>query len=192
MVTVSSRKAQIAATAARMFSKRGYHATTMRELAAALDMEGGSLYGHISGKYDLLRTIVLDASSQFRAAAADVLASPAPPDAQLRDLMRRHLAIVASSVDRAVVFHHEWKHLDADDRALLSRHRDEYEQAFRQIIRSGIASGAFAVTDERLTTLGILSLLNWTYHWYRTDGPLDASALADQYYALAMDGMAPR
>ena len=62
------RKAEIYQVAERLFSRQGYHATTMRHLAAALGIEGGSLYSHISGKYELLRTIVLRASEQFREA----------------------------------------------------------------------------------------------------------------------------
>lgn len=186
------RKNQITRAAEQLFSQRGYHATTVREIAAALDLEGGSLYGHISGKYELLYTIVFDASEQFRTAAAEVRASGAPPQEQLHQLMRRHVAIVTESPHRAVVYHHEWRHLEAPHLNLLKDHRDEYEQAFRQIIRDGIAKGVFQAQDERLASVSILSLLNWLYQWYQPNGPLDADKLTDYFYELVMQGLSPR
>lgn len=188
----SQRKVQIARAAEQLFSKRGYHATTIREIAATLDMEGGSLYGHISGKYELLYTIVLNASEQFRAAAREVLATDAAPNEQLHELMRLHVAIITESLDRAVVYHHEWRHLEPEHLALLKRHRNEYEEAFRQIIRTGIEQGVFVEQDERLASISILSLLNWTYSWFQPVGPLDANALADYFYETSMRGLSPR
>jgi AcrR family transcriptional regulator len=188
MTEQTVRKNQILKAAEQLFSKRGYHATTVREIAAALDLEGGSLYGHISGKYELLYTLVLEASEQFRTAAREVLASGEPPEQQLHELMRRHVAIVAQSPERAVVYHHEWKHLNEEHLALLKHQRNEYEQAFRQIIREGVADEVFVVEDERLASISVLSLLNWTYQWYQPGGPLDADGLADYFYRQIMQG----
>ena len=64
------RKEQILATAERLFSERGYHATSMRDLAAALDLKGGSLYSHISGKEELLGWSLERAADRFTAAIA--------------------------------------------------------------------------------------------------------------------------
>ncbi len=186
------RKNQITRAAEQLFSQRGYHATTVREIAAVLDLEGGSLYGHISGKYELLYTIVLEASEQFRAAANEVLASGAEPQIQLRELMRRHVAIVVQSPAKAVVYHHEWRHLDAEHLELLKSHRNEYEQAFRQIIRAGVAGGVFQVEDERLASIAVLSLLNWIYQWYQPGGLLDADSLAEHFYNIIWRSFSPR
>lgn len=183
------RKNQITRAAEQLFSQRGYHATTMREIAAAISLEGGSLYGHISGKYELLYRIVLEASEQFRAAASEVLAMEAAPPEKLQELMRRHVAIVTESPHRAVVYHHEWRNLEPEHLEMLKSHRDEYEQAFRQIIRDGMAQGLFRAQDERLASVSVLSLLNWIYQWYQPNGPLSADALANYFYEFAMQGL---
>ena len=187
-----TRKDQIYAVAEELFSRRGYHATTIREIARELQIEGGSLYSHISGKQDVLYEIVLRASEQFRRAAREVIDAGGSAREQLRSLMRRHLAIVAQSTARAAVYFHEWRHLDPDQRMAIKAHRDEYESYVRQIIRAGIAGGEFAPVDERLAGLQVLSLLNWTYQWYRPDGALTAEELADHFYELAMCGLEPR
>lgn len=189
---IPSRKDQIYAVAAHLFSRQGYHATSIREIARELQIEGGSLYSHIDSKQDLLYAIVLRASEQFRRAAREVIETGGPAREQLRELMRRHVRIVANSTARAAVYFHEWRHLDAERQALIKRHRDEYEGYLREIIRGGMASAEFATTDERLAALQILSLLNWTYQWYKPDGPLAAEEVADRFFDLVMCGLEPR
>jgi TetR/AcrR family transcriptional regulator, cholesterol catabolism regulator len=192
MITAPTRKDQIYSAAEQLFSQRGYHATTIREIAALLQLEGGSLYSHISGKQDLLYEIVLRASARFRQAARETAEAERTAGDRLRMFMRRHLAIVAESTARAAVYFHEWRHLDAEHRATIMRHRDEYEDYLRRIIRAGIDDGEFAATDPRLVARQVLSLLNWTYQWYRQDGPLAAEELADHFYETLMCGLAPR
>jgi AcrR family transcriptional regulator len=186
------RKDQIYGVAERLFSERGYHATTIREIARELRIEGGSLYSHISGKQDLLYEIVLRGSEQFLQAAREALASSGSARAQLRELMRRHLAIMADSTPRAIVHFHEWRHLDPERQAVIRGRRDEYEGYIRQIIRNGVASGEFVPSDERLISLQVLSLLNWTYQWYTPGGTWNAHDLADHFFDLVMRGLEPR
>lgn len=186
-----SRKDQILDAAERLFSERGYHATTIREIARALQIEGGSLYSHISGKHELLYQVVLRGSEQFLAAARAVRAGGGGPPEQLLALMRRHLAIVAESRPRAVVHFHEWRHLGDEAQAEIRARRDEYEQHLRAIVRAGLAAGDF-VGDERTISLHVLSLLNWTYQWYQPGGTWNADDLAERFFDTLMRGLAPR
>jgi AcrR family transcriptional regulator len=188
----ATRKDQILDAAERLFSERGYHATTMREIARELQIEGGSLYAHISGKHDLLNAIVLRGSEQFLSAARATLAEGGPAREQLLRFMRRHLAIVAESAPRAVVHFHEWRHLGAPQQAEIRARRDEYEGMLRQIIRAGVERGEFAAADERAIGLHVLSLLNWAYQWYSPGGTWSADDLAGQFFDLLMHGLEPR
>jgi len=192
MIETPTRKDQIYDVAERLFSERGYHATTMREIARELQIEGGSLYSHISGKQDLLYEIVLRGSEQFLRAAREVSVASGPARARLRELMRRHLAIMAESTPRAIVHFHEWRHLEPERQSTIRARRDEYESSIRQIIREGVAAGEFAPFDERLLGLQVLSLLNWTYQWYTPGGTWNADQLADRFFDLLMRGMEPR
>jgi AcrR family transcriptional regulator len=186
------RKDQIYEVAERLFSERGYHGTTMREIARELEIEGASLYSHISGKQALLYEIVLRGSEQFLQAARAAYELAEPARVRLYELMRRHLAIMAESTPRAIVHFHEWRHLDAERQAVIRGRRDEYEGYVRQIIRSGVASGEFVPSDERLVSLQVLSLLNWTYQWYTPGGTWNAHVLANHFFDLLMRGLEPR
>ncbi len=79
MIDIPTRKDQIYEVAERLFSARGYHATTMRDIARELAIEGGSLYSHISGKQELLYAIVLRGSEQFLQSARDTIAATGSP-----------------------------------------------------------------------------------------------------------------
>ena len=192
MIDIPTRKDQIYQVAERLFSERGYHATTMREIARELAIEGGSLYSHISGKQELLYAIVLRGSEQFLQSARDAIAAAGSARVRLRELMRRHLAIMAESTPRAIVHFHEWRHLEPVHQATIRARRDEYESYVRQIIRDGVVAGEFASHDERLVSLSVLSLLNWTYQWYAPGGTWNASELADQFFDLLTRGLEPR
>ena len=192
MLDTPNRKEQIYEVAERLFSERGYHATTMREIARELAIEGGSLYSHISGKQELLYAIVLRGSEQFLQAARDSIAAFGSARARLRELMRRHLAIMAESTPRAIVHFHEWHHLEPEHQATIRARRDQYEAYVRQIIHDGIIAGEFAPHDERLVGLSVLSLLNWTYQWYAPGGTWSADDLAGQFFDLLMRGLEPR
>jgi TetR/AcrR family transcriptional regulator, cholesterol catabolism regulator len=192
MTEPPTRKDQIYEAAERLFSERGYYATTMREIARELQIEGGSLYSHISSKQDLLYEIVLRGSEQFLQAACAAYGMAEPARVRLHELMRRHLAIMAASTPRAIVHFHEWRHLDEERQAVVLTQRDKYESYVREIIREGVAAGEFAPYDERLLGVQILSLLNWTYQWYKPGGTWNADELAKRFFELLMRGMEPR
>lgn len=183
------RREQIHDVASRLFSERGYHATSMRELAGALGMQGGSLYAHISGKEDLLIEIVNGASRQFDEALFSLRGVDLPADQKLRKAMRRHIRVVADNMDSATVFFHEWKHLSPEAYTRVTGWRDSIDHFYRELVTQGIEQGTFrADLDVRMTSNLILSAVNWTYTWYRTGGPLTPDDIADQFADMLLRG----
>lgn len=187
------RREQIQDVASRLFSERGYHATSMRELAGELGMQGGSLYAHISGKEDLLVQIVNRASGQFDEALFSLRQQPLPADHKLREAMHRHVQVVANNMDSATVFFHEWKHLSPDAYARVTGWRDSIDRFYRELLEEGIRSGVFrADLDVKMAALMILSTVNWTYTWYRPDGPLTPRDVADGFADMLLGGLLAR
>src|ERR687892_896361 len=104
-----ARRDQILEASARLFSERGYHATSMREIGEATGMLAGSLYAHIEGKEDLLFGIVQRAAGAFLDGVEAVRDSKASAEEKLRRAMRAHVEVVAGDLEAARVFHHEWR-----------------------------------------------------------------------------------
>lgn len=185
----SQRIAQIYATGARLFSRHGYHGTTIRQIAAALDLQGGSLYAHIHAKEDVLWGIVTHAAAEFFAAVTPVAQSDLPAADKLRAALRAHVGVVAGNLDAATVYFHDWKFLGAERRDAIRARRDEYEGLFRAIVAEGVRRGAFRPLDDKFAALLVLSVGNWLYQWYRADGPLSPDEVADEFCELILRGM---
>lgn len=185
----TQRKEQIVQTAGAMFSRQGYHATTMRDIARELNMQGGSLYAHIESKEDMLWALVERAADHFQAAVAPLAALPLPAADRLRRMLAAHVDVVTRNLDSATVFFHEWRFLSADRRAHIAAQRDAYEALYRRVIQDGITAGEFPGADARMGSLLILSAGNWLYQWFRPDGALPAEAVADQFADMILAGL---
>jgi TetR/AcrR family transcriptional regulator, cholesterol catabolism regulator len=84
------------------------------------------------------------------------------------------------------VFVTEWRHLSTNRRDAIAIRRDAYEHRFRDIIRDGIAVGAFRPTDPAIAAAFVLTALNGVATWYRPDGRLSADRIADHYVELVL------
>lgn len=178
--TAPGRRAEIVAAAGSLFRDHGYHATSMRDLAKSLNLQGGSLYAHIGSKEELLWEIV-DAAAEAFVAAAEAVDPTLPPPERMRALVHGHLGVVVAELEHATVFFHEWTHLRPDLRQRIVERRDAYQSHFRRTVHDGVRDGSFAVDDPALATLLVLSTLNWSYQWLDPAGRLDLEALTEAY-----------
>ncbi|HEX9045218.1 MAG TPA: TetR/AcrR family transcriptional regulator, partial [Candidatus Limnocylindrales bacterium] len=180
------REAELLRAATRLFRERGFHATSMQDLAEALAMNRGSLYHYIESKDDLLWTIVVDALDRLTAAVAPALepcdgAEPRSSAARLRAAIRAHLAFAAENRDEMSLVQVELRALTPDRRQALIAKRDAYEALWRGAIEEAIADGSLRMTDVRLAGIAILSACNWFTQWYRPDGPLTVEQIAHAF-----------
>jgi AcrR family transcriptional regulator len=183
-----TRRQEILQTAGDLFQRNGYHATSMREIARNVQLQGSSLYAHIRSKEELLRNIVDEAAETFLAAARQVDGSLPPPE-RLRGLVRAHLGVIRDRLPHATVFFHEWAHLPPDLQRELIERRDAYQAIFRGTVEDGARDGSFVVEDAPLATLFVLSSLNWTYQWLDPAGPLSLDVLAERYTSLLLGAL---
>jgi AcrR family transcriptional regulator len=179
-----TRRERILDEAARLFGRKGYHATSMRDIGQAAGVLAGSLYAHIASKEDLLYEIVVRAANQFLGELEAIAADDLFPEDRLRKAMRAHVSVVAGSLDEAWVFHHEWKALTGPRGDEVRRLRSRYERLWDEIVRE--LPGA---ADPRFARLLVLSAANWTYTWYRPDGPLSPEQVADRFTDLLLAGL---
>lgn len=188
MLTDAPRRRQIEDVASALFRASGYSATSVRDIARALDMQGASLYSHMTSKEDVLWSIVDRAASAFEQAAERALeAAPArDPRARVTALVRAHVGVIARDPGQASVFVAEWRHLAGDRRAAILERRDAYEARLRSLLVDGMAAGEFALADPAIAATFLLSALNGVATWYREDGRMSADQLADQYADLAL------
>src|SRR3954447_14673376 len=188
MIVTGARRREIDDVASGLFHANGYAATSVRDIAKALDIQGASLYAHVASKEDLLWTIVDRAATDFEAAADRAIADTPNADAveRLAAFVEAHVEVVTADPERSSVFVTEWRHLSPERRSAIAARRDAYEARFRETIGDGIAVGAFRATDPAIAATFILTALNGIATWYRPAGRLSADRIADHYVELAL------
>jgi AcrR family transcriptional regulator len=190
-VVETTRRQAIEDAASALFHAHGYSGTSVRDIARALDIQGASLYSHVTSKQDVLWSIVEDTATRFEAAvdaieAADPGAVTFGRGVYLIAFVRAHVGVVTDDVERASVFVHEWRSLQGHRRDEIVRRRDAYEQRLRLVIADGVRTEAFHPVDPVATAAYILTALNGLVGWYKPDGRLSPRAIADAYADLSL------
>jgi TetR/AcrR family transcriptional regulator, cholesterol catabolism regulator len=185
--SVSTRRSELTREAARLFAERGYHGTSIGELAKALGVQKGSLYAHIDSKQDLLYEAMHEGAQAFHA-ALDSVPDDAPVADRIRLALRAHLRVVAEQLDVATVFVREWRYLEGDRAEEFVAERRRYEERFRTLFREGREAGALRTDlDDQAAVLLVLSAANWAYTWLPAGA--DTDELADRFFAILLDGI---
>jgi AcrR family transcriptional regulator len=184
---MAGRRDELTREAARLFAERGFHGTSMGDLADALGVQKGSLYSLTGSKQELLLDTMRGGARAFHA-ALDVVPEYAPAVERIRFALRGHLRVVAEQLDVATVFTREGRYLEGDSREEIVSERRRYEERWRALFREGIESGDLRTDlDAAAATLLVLSAANWAYTWL---GPArDTDALADRFTAILVDGV---
>jgi len=183
-----ARRREIDDVASELFHANGYAATSVRDIAKALDIQGASLYAHVASKEDVLWSIVDGAATAFEQAADRALAETTADDPveRLAAIVEAHVETITADPERSSVFVTEWRHLSEERRTAIGARRDAYERRLRELIADGVSVGAFAAVDPALAATFLLTALNGIATWYRPDGRLSADRIADHYVELAL------
>lgn len=182
------RREEILTIACRLFSQKGYHGTTIRDISDACGILAGSLYAHINSKEDLLYEITERGARAFLESLRPIVESEKTAVEKLRQGLRAHIRVIEKNLEAATVFFHEWKALTDERRAKIQKKRDEYEALWARILSEGVERGEFADLDQKFARLLILSAGNWLYQWYCPNGKLSADEIADRFVNMMLRG----
>ena len=184
---MSTRRSELTRQAARLFAERGYHGTSIGDLAEAMGVQKGSLYAHMASKQDLLYETMREGANAFHAALDAVPDEPSVTE-RIRLSLRAHLRVVSEQLDVATVFVREWRYLQGERRDEIVAERRRYEERFRALFREGRELGELRTDlDEATAALLALSAANWAYTWLQPGR--DTDELADRFHALLVDGV---
>jgi AcrR family transcriptional regulator len=185
----ASARDLIVEVAAKLFSERGYSATTMRDIARAVGVLPGSLYAHVEGKETLLVEVVERGVDRFLA-LAEGIPHDAPPAEQLRRAVLLHVEVVAEDPSGTHVVFHQWRHLTGAHRDRIVAKRQRYEEVFTRIVTEGVRSGVFvAGLDRGIAVRAILGSLNWSAEWLGAEAGAPADEIGDRLADAVLSGL---
>ena len=129
---MATRRSELTRQAARLFAEKGYHGTSIGDLAEAMGVQKGSLYAHIESKADLLWEVAREGADAFHA-ALDAIPDELSAVEKIRRALRAHLRVVGEQLDVATVFVREWRYLSGERREAFLAERRRYEERFRAL-----------------------------------------------------------
>jgi AcrR family transcriptional regulator len=189
--TVADSRQEILRTAARLFQQRGYDATSMNDVAAALKLSKGGLYHHFQSKDEILFEIMDHAMEITQERVINPVRSIADPEERLRALIRLHIDVVLSPRDREItVMLHENHPLPPTLRKRINARKKDYvhflENLMMEVQKSRRTSGR---VSPRAAAFALLGMINWIYQWYKPEGDLQAQNLIPQFTELIFGGI---
>lgn len=181
------RRREVIGAAAEAFAEGGYKETSIADLSAATGLAAGGIYHYIGSKENLLIAICDDLLAPLLAEGREIVATDAPPQAQLRDLLRAWLAHIENHRAHMLVFVQERHLIEREPQwRAVRRQRNQFEQLLDDILARGEADGTMTFDDRRLTLLALLGMVNYTPQWLRPHGRLSAEQVADGYCDLIL------
>ena len=187
-----ARFREITDVAARLFAERGYHATSMDDIAREIGMLKGSLYYWIQSKEDLLKAILQGAMVETTTIAESIEAQDCSAPEKIRMLMHAHLESWIRNPNNYNVSLYETRHVDAATLAEVVASREGLEIVYRRMFREGARSGELNLREEDVTLAvnSVLGMMNWFPRWYRADGKATLTEIADLMADIVLNGLA--
>lgn len=178
-------------TAARAFRERGYHNTSLDDIASELNVTKPTVYHYVENKEQLLFEC-------FRA-GLKLIMDGIEEQRESKTTGRERLAAVIGRYAEAITSDFGWCMVQAENQDLsptMSRKvkslKSEIDQGLRSLIRAGVDDGSIRKCDEKMTAFALAGALNWIAHWYRSDDKLGAGDIAHRFIDLFELGLQPR
>ncbi|MFL5871365.1 MAG: TetR/AcrR family transcriptional regulator [Solirubrobacterales bacterium] len=172
--------------AIELFARLGYHATSMRAIAAAAGVQPASLYHWYPSK----EAILVELQDDFMARLTErVLAATERvdrPASRLAAAVREHVGVHGLHTQAAFVTDSEIRALTQGPRLALIAKRDEYQAMFGAMIRDGIRDGSLRVSDAAVATYAILLQCTGVALWFDAGGPLNLDQVAELHVELVL------
>jgi AcrR family transcriptional regulator len=185
------RREAVVDAAAAVFAEHGYHGAGTGLIAQRVGIRQGSLYYYFASKEDALSEVCLKGVGDFLIGLEDIAKSSVPAENKLHAAILNHLRPVAERPYYVRTFITQRQYLPDASRRSVGRQVRQYEKALTELVRQGVARGAFRRDlDCELTALGIIGECNAVFGWYgkRVKG-LSIERIADAIATRLLKGI---
>ena len=184
------KKDAILRTAARRFLERGFHATSLDDIAALLNITKPTLYYYVKSKDDILLQVLDVAMEQIQNAVTEAERVGVDGREQLRVFVRRYVEIMAGDFGKCLVLGTVANIGDSNDRATPTLRR--IDAALSGLMARGVEDGSLAALHPRIGVFALFGAMHWMARWHRADGSMSPEQIAKAMLELFESGLAPR
>ncbi len=185
----NTRSGVIYRKAAEMIYEKGFDATSMNEIAEALDLTKPGLYYHVGGKKQLLLSIMDFAMDLLDANVVEPARSIADPEQRLRAIISRHARLLTNEAGALAILIDEDAGLAAEDRDVIVQRKRDYFEFLRQTLEELEAAGRLRPIDTTVAAFSLLGMVMWISRWYDFKGRLASEQVIGDVSEIALGGM---
>ena len=178
-------------TAAHAFNERGFHHTSLDDIATALGVTKPTVYYYVANKEQLLFECFLAGLTPIREALREAEHRDGTARDRLKHVVRGYAAAIASEYGWCMVRAHD-QDLGPGMRRQINVLKSEIDQGIRRLLRAGMDDGSVGPCDPKLAAFAMAGALNWIAHWYRADESMSPAEVADAFVAFFELGLQPR
>ena len=182
----SARSIDVREAALTLFAERGYHGTSMKDIAAALELRAPSLYNHVSAKQEILRDVMSETMTSLMKIVRSAIAGTTNTTEQLRRAAEAHVRFHARHPREVRVGNHEIAALEEPHRSTVTGLRRDYSNMFVALITRGVEEGVFQTHSPLLAAYAILQMGIGVSMWYQPGGALSEDDIVFQYGDIAL------
>jgi TetR/AcrR family transcriptional regulator, cholesterol catabolism regulator len=186
---INDRKTEIRNVSATLFKERGYSAVTMRDIAQAMDIKAASLYNHIKSKQEILVLIIIEIAEEFTAVMDEIVASEDATIKKIERVIQLHIDITIRDSYALACLNNDWMHLEDNDLQYFIKMRNDYEQNFRNIVKTGILNNEIQNLNVEVIIFSTLSTLRTLYLWYNKTKTLNEKTLKENLSKILLNGI---
>lgn len=184
-----ARRDEIAGAAAVLFNERGFHQTSMEDVAEAIGVRKPTLYHYVKSKAELVSWIHDECVAAVLPNLEDYVAQGVPEREILVRVARDILGLLESKPGYLRVYFEHHRELPTRQQSKARRQRDNYYLLVKRVLESGAAKGEFHVEDPGLTAFAFFGMCNWAYQWFRPDGSQSSEAIAKRICEIFLRGI---
>ena len=180
---------EIQSIVARLFAQKGYHSTSMREIAREVGMNQSSLYHYFKSKENILFRLMDDAVDDALATLDEICATDIPPQDKLNKVLGFYTRYYAGDQERLMLLVNEINSLSESSRQILVKKQRQYVNLIRSIINELAAEHEIKEVDPTVAVFAFFGMVHYTVKWYRKEGAIGLDELADSFSEILTGGI---
>ena len=183
---------EILRVTADMFSRRGYHATTLDDIATAAGISRAAFYSYFPSKEELLRRMYNQVISSTQTALERIAAEDLPVQEKLRRITRHHVHYLATHMPLAQVFFSELFNLPPEMERPVTQANRAFSRVIEKVVEEGVNTGVLIPVHPKRFTYALIGMWNWMHRWYRPEGEWTPDTVAEEFIRILESGYLQR
>ncbi|HKI49728.1 MAG TPA: TetR/AcrR family transcriptional regulator [Desulfobacteria bacterium] len=189
MTKKAEKITEIHGVVTRLFAQKGYHNTSMREIARDLGMNQSSLYHYFASKEEILYTLINDAMDEALNTLEEICKTDISPHGKLNRVLSFYTNYYTGDLDRLRLLVNEQGNLGEDYRRILIKKERRYVHLIQSILKALADEGRMKPIPPVVATFAFFGMVHYTIKWYHKNGSVKSGELADYFLEIFTNGI---